>query len=77
MRWLGPGAALLATPLLMIVYVAHDRVATPGAVAVCCGLTGMALWRGFRLVREREESRRELAGEQRFRSLSSMPPMRW
>lgn len=69
MRWVGPACALVATPIMMVMFVVHGKVPTAGIGLVCCALTGVALWRGNRLIRDQERSRRELIAEQRFRSL--------
>lgn len=69
MRWFGPAATLIASPLMMLAYLTRDATPTVLGVLSASLLTVVALWRGARLLRERENARRELAGEQRFRAL--------
>lgn len=69
MRWLGPLGALLATPLMLLLFVWHGAAPTVGGAVTCLALTTVALWRGGKMLREREQSRRDLFAEQRFREL--------
>lgn len=69
LRWLGPASALATTPVMLGIFVLNAKVPNIWVGVACTALTGVALWRGARLLSERDRGRRELKAELKFRAL--------
>lgn len=69
MQTIGPVAALLTTPALFVLFIVRHQVPTTPIGIAAIAMTGLALWRGNRLVRDREAARRASEVDKRFRAL--------